>query len=85
MKKLSTFVQLFFASLLVVLVVSQPVMAYVGPGAGLAAIGAFFALVAGILAALFGFLWYPIKRMIRKRKQSKEENQQENDAQKEAS
>ncbi|WP_192901177.1 MULTISPECIES: hypothetical protein [Okeania] len=55
-------------------------MAYVGPGAGLAAIGAFFALVAGIIAALFGFLWYPIKRLLRKRKQSKEE---ENDRQKE--
>ncbi|MDJ0598263.1 MAG: hypothetical protein QNJ37_05430 [Crocosphaera sp.] len=63
MKQLSTFGTLFILSLLLVLLTSQPAMAYVGPGAGLAAIGAFFALVAGILAALFGFLWYPVKRL----------------------
>ncbi|NET42138.1 hypothetical protein [Okeania sp. SIO2B3] len=84
MKQLLTFVQLFLASLFIVLIISQPAMAYVGPGAGLAAIGAFFALLAGILAALFGFLWYPIKRLLRKRKQSKEENDGQNDGQKEA-
>ncbi|NES75050.1 MULTISPECIES: hypothetical protein [unclassified Okeania] len=80
MKQVLTFVELFLASLFLVLTISHPAMAYVGPGAGLAAIGAFFALVAGIIAALFGFLWYPIKRLLRKRKQSKEE---ENDRQKE--
>ncbi len=47
--------------------------AYVGPGAGLSAIGAFFAIIAGILAAIFGFLWYPIKRLIRKRKQTEKQ------------
>ena len=73
MKQILTFAELFLASLFFVLLISQPAMAYVGPGAGLAAIGAFFALVAGIIAALFGFLWYPIKRLMRKRKQSKEE------------
>ena len=73
MKQMLIFAQLFLASLFFVLLISQPAMAYVGPGAGLAAIGAFFALVAGIIAALFGFLWYPIKRLMRKRKQSKEE------------
>ncbi|NEQ72177.1 MAG: hypothetical protein F6K24_29890 [Okeania sp. SIO2D1] len=84
MKQLLTFVQLFLASLFIILIISQPAMAYVGPGAGLAAIGAFFALLAGILAALFGFLWYPIKRLLRKRKQSKEDNDGQNDSQKEA-
>ena len=42
--------------------------AYIGPGAGLSAIGSFLALVAAVVAAIFGFLWYPIKRMIRNRK-----------------
>ena len=41
------------------------VMAYVGPGAGLSAIGAFLALVAGVFVAIVGFIWYPIKRLIR--------------------
>ncbi len=81
MKQLPNFVGLFLASLCLVLIISQPAMAYVGPGAGLAAIGAFFALVAGIFAALFGFLWYPIKRLMRKRKQSKEDNDGQKEAQ----
>lgn len=45
-------------------------MAYIGPGTGLSAIGAFLAVVAGIIVAIFGFLWYPIKRLIRKRKKT---------------
>lgn len=43
-------------------------LAYIGPGGGLSAIGIFLALVVGILAALFGFLWYPLKRFLAKRK-----------------
>lgn len=41
--------------------------AYVGPGAGLTAIGAALAFVGGIILAIFGFLWYPIKRLLRGR------------------
>lgn len=43
-------------------------VAYLGPGTGLSAIGAFIALVAGLIIALFGFVWYPIKRLLRKMK-----------------
>ena len=46
----------------------QPALAYIGPGAGLSALGAFLALVLGILVALFGFLWYPVKRIMQRRK-----------------
>lgn len=46
----------------------KPAMAYIGPGSGLSAIGAFLAAVAGIVVALFGFVWYPVKRLLRKRK-----------------
>lgn len=42
-------------------------LAYIGPGSGLAAIGALLAVVAGLFAAVFGFLWYPIKRVLRRR------------------
>jgi hypothetical protein len=46
------------------------VIAYVGPGAGLSAIGAFLAMVAGVFVAIAGFVWYPIKRLIRRIKGS---------------
>jgi hypothetical protein len=47
---------------------ATPAFAYIGPGAGLTAIGAFLALVLGVIVAFFGFLWYPVKRLLRKRK-----------------
>ena len=42
--------------------------AYIGPGTGLTAIGAFLALIVGVLVAIFGFVWYPVKRLLRKNK-----------------
>lgn len=45
--------------------------AYVGPGAGLTAIGTVVALVAAILLAIVGFVWYPMKRLLRKRRSAK--------------
>ena len=43
-------------------------LAYIGPGAGLSAIGSFFALIAAVVVAILGFLWYPFKRLLRNRK-----------------
>lgn len=43
----------------------QPAAAYIGPGAGLSAVGVLFAIVAAVVVAIFGFLWYPIKRLMR--------------------
>lgn len=42
--------------------------AYVGPGAGLSAIGSLLALIAAVLLAIVGFVWYPIKRIRKKSK-----------------
>ena len=42
--------------------------AYVGPGAGISAVGSLLALVAAVIVAIFGFLWFPIKRLLRKKK-----------------
>jgi len=42
--------------------------AYVGPGAGLTAIGTVVALIAALLLAVVGFVWYPVKRFRQRRK-----------------
>ncbi len=47
-------------------------LAYVGPGAGLSAIGAALALVGAILLGIIGFLWYPIKRLMKRKKDGEE-------------
>ena len=47
---------------------ATPAFAYFGPGVGLSAIGVFLALVIGVVVAFFGFIWYPVKRLLRQRK-----------------
>jgi len=44
-------------------------MAYIGPGVGAGALAAVVGVVGSIFLALFAVLYYPVKRMIRKRKQ----------------
>ncbi len=62
--------------ILLVGVVLAPVTAsaYVGPGAGLGAIGALLALIGTLLLAIVGFVWYPVKRMLKKRSARSEES-----------
>jgi hypothetical protein len=40
--------------------------AYGGPGSVVTGIGALLAVCATIFAAVFGFLWFPVKRLVRK-------------------
>lgn len=42
--------------------------AYIGPGAGLGAIGTAIALLAAAVLLVVGFVWYPLKRVLRRRK-----------------
>lgn len=59
-----------------ILMVLSPICAdaYVGPGLGAGAIGVFLGVIGSILIALFAFLWYPLKRLLRKVKQAKQED-----------
>ena len=68
--KTSSLISIAVGVLLLVIFVQQPAMAYVGPGTGIAALGALLAIIIGIIAALFGFLWYPMKRILKKRRQT---------------
>jgi hypothetical protein len=43
--------------------------AYIGPGVGLTAIGSFLALLGALLMLVVGFLWYPIKRLLKRDRQ----------------
>lgn len=51
---------------LAALFVAAEAHAYVGPGAGLSAIGSVLALIGGALMLILGFAWYPIKRLYRR-------------------
>jgi uncharacterized membrane protein len=49
---------------------SQPALAYVGPGAGITMLGALWAVIAAILLALGGLIWWPLRTIRRRRKQA---------------
>jgi hypothetical protein len=57
--------QILFIAIIVCFL-TEPAAAYIGPGAGLSGIGALLAVVAAVSVAVFGFIWYPIKRLLRK-------------------
>lgn len=54
-------------------------LAYIGPGAGITAIGTAIALIGAIILAIVGFIWYPVKRLrakLRDRKKNPEQGDQ---------
>ncbi|MDZ7722079.1 MAG: hypothetical protein U5R06_04435 [candidate division KSB1 bacterium] len=67
MQVLLTFVALLLTGQIATLV------AYIGPGSGLSAIGTLIAFVAALLLAIIGFVWYPVKRLMAKRREKKQD------------
>lgn len=57
--------RLLLSIYLLVLLLPATAHAYIGPGAGLTAIGAALALVGAVLLGIVGFFWYPLKRLLR--------------------
>lgn len=53
--------------------------AYIGPGAGISAIGSLLTLSAAVLLAILGFIWYPVKRLLKKRNKNPAQAAEEND------
>ena len=49
-------------------IISEPVFAYIGPGMGVGIIASVLGIIAALLIAIFGILYYPIKRMLKNRK-----------------
>jgi len=43
-------------------------LAYIGPGGALSLIGSLLALIGATALALVGFVWYPLKRLLRGRR-----------------
>jgi len=54
-----------FAAFLMFLAIAAPAHAYVGPGSGLTFVATLVALVAAVATGIAGFIWYPIKRLLR--------------------
>ena len=50
------------------LTIPDAAWAYIGPGAGISAIGSLLAIIATLVFAIVGFVWFPVKRLMKRRK-----------------
>lgn len=46
----------------------QLIPGYLGPGAAISTIGTFLVILLAIVVSVVGFVWYPVKRMMGKKK-----------------
>lgn len=53
-------------------------MAYVGPGLGAGTITVLLGILGSIFVAIFAFLWYPFKRLIKKVKKLHDDQKKTN-------
>ena len=60
---MSTSLRIAFLLAAVSILVPEAAFGYGGPGSVISGIGAFLAAVAALLATLFGFIWFPLKRL----------------------
>ena len=57
--------------ILLLLIIQNTAYAYIGPGMGGGMIVATLGIIVAIFAALFGLIWFPIKKLIKKKDKSK--------------
>jgi hypothetical protein len=53
---------------LLLLLAPSPAFAYIGPGLGAGAVATVLAVLGSILLGIFSVIYYPIKRLMRKRR-----------------
>lgn len=54
------------AAAVLMLALTSPAYAYIGPGAGIGAIGTVVAFFVAVFLLAAGFVWYPLKRLMRR-------------------
>tara|TARA_Y100000992_G_C21203567_1_gene461729 strand:+ start:189 stop:407 length:219 start_codon:yes stop_codon:yes gene_type:complete len=57
---------------ILILATSTNSYAYLGPGVGGGMIAATIGIIVAIFAALFGLIWFPVKRLLKKKRVKKE-------------
>lgn len=63
-----------FMTGLPLLLTATSALAYVGPGLGAGTIGVILGFLGSILLAIFALVWFPVKRMLKRRKADKSES-----------
>ena len=61
--------------ILILILIENPAFAYIGPGMTGGVFAATIGIIVAIFAALFGLIWFPVKRLLKKRKEKKDQQQ----------
>ena len=67
--------KLNFSLIFVISILTTPAYTYIGPGMGVGIIVTTFGVIVAIIVALLGIIYFPIKRLLKKRKQKKTNKQ----------
>lgn len=59
-------------ALFLLALIASPAAAYVGPGAGISVLGSLLGILATIFVAIGAILFWPIRKLIKRRKAKKE-------------
>ena len=54
--------------IIIILILINPLSAYIGPGTSTGLIATILGIIGSIFLAIFGILYYPIKRFLKNRK-----------------
>jgi hypothetical protein len=57
-----------FFSLIILIFLISPIYGYIGPGTSTGLIATILGIIGSIFLAIFGILYYPIKRFLKNRK-----------------
>ena len=55
--------------ILILILIENTAFAYIGPGMTGGVIAATIGIIVAIFAALFGLIWFPVKKLLKKRKE----------------
>lgn len=64
----------FIFIILYILMFPNLAYAYLGPGIGGGILAATLGIIVAIFAAIFGIIWFPLKRLLKKRKEKENHN-----------
>ena len=63
--------KLFFFSIIYYSLFIKVAMAYIGPGAGVGVFATVIGIIVALFLTLFGFVYYPLKRLLIKKQKKK--------------
>ncbi len=52
--------------ILLLLLVAEPAVAYIGPGSGLSLLGSLWSIVLGVILVIFAIVAWPLRRLLRR-------------------